>query len=463
MSSGTSPFSIRNVRLFIAFRILFNCRFYYPVFTILFLDYGLSIEQFAILNTVWAVTIVIAEVPSGALADILGRQKLLITTALFMVIEMGIIAFVPVTNINLVFWAFLINRIMSGLAEAMASGADEAIAYDSLSERGLADTWPAVLSLQMRLKSVGTIITATTGALLYDPAIINRLFNWAGIGMTVNQQQTMRYPVYLTLLLALSATAVSVFFQERSGRMKPLHNGRGFFRNLQEALAVTHQAGRWIMHTPFAMAIIMFGMFYDHILRMLITLTSQYYRLIQLPEASFGIIAATMSLLGLYIPKLCEKMVGRNSPQRNMFILLIISLTAIVIMRGFYPYIGLVAIGFVHIGLTMVNFFTSHYLNRISTSEQRATVLSFKGMAFNLCYGMIGILFALLMQQMRNLSAASHPEWSSDLIEKQSFILSIGWFPWYTLLLFCGLLLFSRLRLSWNMPRAGRSKRDQSS
>ena len=41
-----SPFSIANIRLFIAFRIFFNSRFYYPVFTILFLDYGLSIEQF---------------------------------------------------------------------------------------------------------------------------------------------------------------------------------------------------------------------------------------------------------------------------------------------------------------------------------------------------------------------------------------------------------------------------------
>ena len=36
-----------NARLFIWFRILFNCRFYYPVFTILFLDLGLSIGEFA--------------------------------------------------------------------------------------------------------------------------------------------------------------------------------------------------------------------------------------------------------------------------------------------------------------------------------------------------------------------------------------------------------------------------------
>ena len=69
-----SPFSIPNIRLFIAFKVLFNSRFYYPVFTILFLDFGLTVSQFSILNAVWAATIVLAEVPSGAMADIVGRK-----------------------------------------------------------------------------------------------------------------------------------------------------------------------------------------------------------------------------------------------------------------------------------------------------------------------------------------------------------------------------------------------------
>jgi MFS family permease len=81
----TSPFKIRNIRLFIAFRVFFNCRFYYPVFTILFLDYGLTLEQFALLNAAWAATIVMLEVPSGALADTVGRKNLLVFTGILMV------------------------------------------------------------------------------------------------------------------------------------------------------------------------------------------------------------------------------------------------------------------------------------------------------------------------------------------------------------------------------------------
>ena len=65
----------KNIRRFIAFRALFNARFYYPVFAIIFLDFGLSLDQFALLNAIWALTIIIAEVPSGALSDLLGRKK----------------------------------------------------------------------------------------------------------------------------------------------------------------------------------------------------------------------------------------------------------------------------------------------------------------------------------------------------------------------------------------------------
>ena len=87
----SSVLNLPNIRRFIAFRIFFNARFYYPIFTILFLDFGLTLEQFAILNTAWAATIVLLEVPSGALADTLGRRNLVIASAGIMIVEMAIL------------------------------------------------------------------------------------------------------------------------------------------------------------------------------------------------------------------------------------------------------------------------------------------------------------------------------------------------------------------------------------
>ena len=45
--------------------------------------------------------------------------------------------------------------------------------------------------------------------------------------------------------------------------------------------------------------------------------------------------------------------------------------------------------------LSNIRLFPSHYLNAITDSEIRATVLSFKGIVFNLGYGMAGVLLVL--------------------------------------------------------------------
>lgn len=439
MKSASSPFAIRNVRLFIAFRVLFNARFYYPVFTILFLDYGLTIEQFALLNTVWALVIVLAEVPSGALADILGRKYLLVGTAVIMTAEMFLLAFVPLGNPTLIFAVFLVNRVLSGLAEAMASGADEAIAYDSLLAEGKAEDWPRVLSLQMVLRSIAAVVTMTAGALVYDPAVVNSVLAWFGSEQTVDQQVTMRFPIYLTLVLAILATACALAMGEKQSMSRGNH-----LATARAALGKIGEAGKWLARSPFALAIILFGTLYDHVLRMIVTLTSQYFRLIELPEASFGLIGSAISLVGLAAPKLAEWMVAKNSPLANMWWVSGLSLIALAGLVPFYPYAGLLPMALVFMVMMLVSFFTSHYLNLVTESHQRATVLSFKGLAFNLAYGAIGLFFALGIAELRQGAQAGL---DAATVENMAFRQAIGYFPWYALLGIVITLAFSWYRL----------------
>ncbi len=440
--AASQAFKVPNIRRFIAFKIFFNSRFYYPVFTVLFLDYGLTIEQFAILNSVWAVTIVCTEIPSGALADIIGRKNLLVATSLLMLLELGVIAFVPLANVHLVFWAFFINRIFSGLAEAMASGADEAIAYDSLVAKGLEHHWPAVLSLQMRLGAVAYMFTATMGAAFYDPDVVNKVLAFMGSDVVVSQQQSMRYPIYLTLVLAGCAVYTAFRFTEDTA--KGADREAVLKNSIFQAFRLTMRAGKWILITPLALAVIVCGMFFDHILRMLITLESQYFRQIGLPEASFGIISAVLSLLGLFVPKVCEHMVHKYCITTNLFVLMAGTLATLCLLAGFFPYIGILPVAGILAGLMMVSFFTSHYLNLLASSEQRVTVLSFKGVAFNLAYGTLGVVFAMLLQYIRTGTQGAHPDWSEQLVENFSFMTAIGWFPWYAVVFFVVIVLFFR-------------------
>jgi MFS family permease len=429
-SAAASLSSLPNIRLFVAFRVVFNARFYYPVFTVLFLDFGLSLEQFALLNAVWALTIVLAEVPSGALADLLGRKRLLVATSLLMIAEMSLLAFVPLGNPSWVFAAFLVNRVLSGLAEAMASGADEALAYDTLVAHGRAAEWPRVLEMQMRAQNVGYIFAMTLGAAVYDPGLINRVLGWLGFDGGVTQQMSMRYPIYLTLIFGLLALAATLRMRDPQAASAP----RGHAPEqvtLWEITRLTLRAGGWILRTPMALAIILAAMTFDHTLRMIVTLTSQYYRLIHLPEASFGLLGSAVAVLGLFVPRLARRMTERFSPGGNAALLAAAMLATLFALGLFVPYLGALPMMAVFIGLMLTSFFTSHYLNEITASHQRATVLSFKGLAFNAAYGFIGLAFAALIHRSRLSQGLLHPDGSAAFIEDQAFRVSMGYFPWY--------------------------------
>ncbi len=456
MHNARSPFALANIRRFIAFRVFFNARFYYPVFTILFLDYGLSIEQFSLLNTVWAFTIVLAEIPSGALADLVGRKRLLVATSLLMVGEMALIAFVPVGDSLLVFWVFLANRVLSGLAEAMASGADEAMAYDTLVAHGDPGDWPRVLDIQMRMQHAGYLVAMTVGAAVYDPGTVNRVLAWLGSAARVDQQVSMRFPVYLTLLLALLACAATLGMRDPVSAAQPAGERGGTMPRVRDALRITLRAGRWILQTPFAMAVILFGMAFDHVLRMLVTLTSQYFRLIDLPEASFGLIGSAVALLGLVVPRIARAMVEKNAPGRNLLWVAVIAFSSVWGLTLFIPWFGLLPMMTVFVAMMFTSFFTSHYLNRIAASNQRATVLSFKGLAFNGAYGLIGILYALLIAHLRHRQEILHPAAGRALVENRAFMASVDWFPWYLLAVL--VLVFLACRLRGAIRDCGREK-----
>ena len=441
----TSPFKIQNIRLFIAFRVFFNCRFYYPVFTILFLDYGLTLEQFALLNAAWAATIVLLEVPSGALADMVGRRNLLVFTGALMVMEMMLLCFAPRGNPGLLFALFLVNRILSGAAEACASGADEAIAYDTLKEKGDINDWPRVLEVQMRVQSIAFIIAMSLGAAVYDPNLMQRLAHGLGLNVHLDQGLTLRFPPFLTLLMAILTLLCALRMRETDSGKGHIYAGRG--SSIVEAFKLTLAAGKWILITPFALIIILAGLSFDNCIRMIITLRSQYYRLIDLPEAIFGLIGSGLAIMGLVMPRLARIMAQKHSPQFNLMVMAGCTLIGLIGMTFFWPIFGLIPVILLAGVIYLQNFFQSHYLNRITRSHQRATVLSFKGLSFNLAYGMIGVLYSILLAHLRSGVGKVQPDLTGAQLENLVFIKSIAYFPGYFLLTMLGVLIFASWRL----------------
>src|SRR6202790_5884720 len=131
-TSDSSDAANRNWRRVVLFRVLFSSRFYYPVLAVFFLDLGLSATQYTLLNFSWAIATVCTDLPAGALADRIGRRPLVVAAGAAMVIEMVALCVAPAGGGTLLFLLCLANRLLSGIAEGLASGAAKPLVFDCL-------------------------------------------------------------------------------------------------------------------------------------------------------------------------------------------------------------------------------------------------------------------------------------------------------------------------------------------
>lgn len=423
--------ALPNIRRFLLFRLLFNGRFYYPVFTILFLDYGLTLDQFATLNAIWAATIVLSEVPSGAMADRIGRKRLVVMASVAMVLEIALIAFVPLGNAALVYAVFAANRVLSGLAEAAASGADEALAFDTLQREGLSHTWARVLESAMRLQSVAFVFAMGLGAFSYDAAVVNRALALLGADVTLAPTTTMRFPVYLTLAAAALATLVALGLrEERSARDEVANPWRETFA-----------AGRWMLGSGPVLVLLAAGVLFDGVNRQFVTLASEYYRTIQFPEWSFGLLGAGVAVIGFFLPRVARAMTEALSPERIALGLAVWSALGLFGVALVIPYAGIAFAVMSFSTLSLTGFFLSHYLNQVADSDRRATILSFRGLSLNLAYGVVSLAYGALAASVEARG------------EGEVFTATLQWFGPTFVALFALLVVGARWRLGHLSPR----------
>ncbi len=385
----TGPFRHRNVRLYAWFTVLYNARAYYPVMAVLFLDLGLSLDQFLLLNAIWAATILLLEVPSGALADTLGRRRLIVFAAVLMVGEMTLLLFAPAGGGALLLGMCILNRILSGTSEAAASGADQALAFDTLVEHGEEDSWDDVLATTMRWRSIGFFLAMTTGALVFDERLLNAL-----LPLHLDRALTLRFPLAIVFLQSIACVIIALRMRETK---REDDNSTSAYHRICSACRVTLRAAAWVVKTPLAFRIVLGGLLIDSIVRNFATINSEYYRLIDLPPWSYGFIGSTIAVFGFFVPVLAKRMAQRFGPLTNLAFIATVVLLGLTALVPAWPYFGVLPAMLLMTVLGWLDFLTSRTLNRLADSKQRATVLSVKGLAFNLGYGSIAVAFGSLV------------------------------------------------------------------
>ena len=138
-----------------------------------------------------------------------------------------------------------------------------------------------------------------------------------------------------------------------------------------DAFRLTMDTGRWIFKTPFVLAVILFGMMFDGILRMVITLASQYYRLVQLPESVFrdpgvgngGWRGCSFPGWHFVLPNTGRRPSACGPTTAT-------ALAGLCGMAFFWPYTGLFPALVAFSALYMVGFYVSYFVNQQASSSR---------------------------------------------------------------------------------------------
>lgn len=115
---------------------------------------GFSLVQIGFVETIFHVVSLMFEIPSGVLADIYGRKKMLLVSQVMAIIGNAIMAF------SNGFWMVCVSIAFQALSFNFASGSGDALAYDSLSSVSQQHKYEGYSSNQVIIYRIGSGISA---------------------------------------------------------------------------------------------------------------------------------------------------------------------------------------------------------------------------------------------------------------------------------------------------------------
>jgi MFS family permease len=150
----------RNIKFGYALIAINNAFFWYAPW-LLFVYQYIDIRQATLLQLIGLVTRVLAEIPTGAVADLMGKRKTLIIAFVLTAVGETVMAFS--TN----FHQFALVYVLIGLGYSFYSGTIDAFMYDTLVEHKAENEYPKVLSKINAVTNISTAVATIVGGYLY--------------------------------------------------------------------------------------------------------------------------------------------------------------------------------------------------------------------------------------------------------------------------------------------------------
>ncbi|PIX81278.1 MAG: hypothetical protein COZ34_04155 [Candidatus Pacebacteria bacterium CG_4_10_14_3_um_filter_34_15] len=363
LSSKNKTISQHNIPLSYLTRFLSTFILIMPV-RILWMQQTLSNSQISILTGWLFISIVIFELPTGAFADLVGKKITLLIS--YLVYALSMILYLWATD----FLQFGIAITLQSLAEALQSGAEDALIYDSLAEDGLENNFKVINAKVMTVNQFGLIGATFAGGLLGS-------FN-------------LKFPfIGFTIILIISAI-ISSFMKEPSIDTEKF-TLKNYYRQIVDGTKQIFKHSRLIKLTLLYTLVGGISWTFQRLLRDMILISVGYQQL------SLGLITGTFRLINIiFLAKLAKSVKANNGKWDILFLPIIMIMSYI---PGFWlnhwNSLPLVA-GIMMIG-TGRFLILNPYLHQEIESKYRATAMSAANLFVSLFLGinMIGLGFIL--------------------------------------------------------------------
>lgn len=131
-----------------------------PVLSLVLLTHGATMETLSLCIGIFAAAVVVLELPSGILADLIGRKRIFLISSCFMIVNYALLLF----GSN--FLLLAAACAMQGIGRAFSSGSIESLEIDAYMELYDGKNLEKINSSMAVIESVGLAAGSVTGGLL---------------------------------------------------------------------------------------------------------------------------------------------------------------------------------------------------------------------------------------------------------------------------------------------------------
>jgi MFS family permease len=255
----------RNLILINLYTLLMGMVFILPVIVPFYRDeLGLNFHQFLIGEAVFAVVIILLEVPTGWLADIWGRRMTLLAAST--ICFLGYLLVFTASG----FWSAVVGQAVIGIGVALNSGTPSAMLYDTLLSGGRADEYRKREGLRHGLGLYAVALGSVIGGIAY--------------------QSNHNLPFWLELSVLAISLITCLFMREPDRHVRAIEKNP--FHDMMETMRYTLRG-----HKDIGALIVLTALIFSST-KLFLWAQQPYYADLRIPESIYGFLLAGAMLGG---------------------------------------------------------------------------------------------------------------------------------------------------------------------